>query len=179
MAGSFNGNSRALDLREVPMNNISRVEVTKVPTPDMPASGLGGSINLISRSGFESRKPRFSFNVYSMFHNHNGLTFDGGPRNQVSANSPKYIQPSFDFNYLYPLNNNLAITVGGSRTWRFKPMETGTKDTDESATWDLVRLVQTTSQWNSLAQTFKTVQGADGTADLARLWSLYARRGAA
>ena len=27
--------------------------------------------------------------------------------------------------------------------------------------------------------TFKTVQGADGTADLARLWSLYARRGAA
>jgi hypothetical protein len=27
--------------------------------------------------------------------------------------------------------------------------------------------------------TFKTVQGSDGTADLARLWSLYARRGAA
>ncbi len=27
--------------------------------------------------------------------------------------------------------------------------------------------------------TFKTVQGADGTADLARLWTLYARRGAA
>jgi hypothetical protein len=27
--------------------------------------------------------------------------------------------------------------------------------------------------------TFKTVQGADGTADLARLWSLYARRGVA
>src|SRR4029079_7620931 len=27
--------------------------------------------------------------------------------------------------------------------------------------------------------TFKTVQGTDGTADLARLWTLYARRGAA
>ena len=27
--------------------------------------------------------------------------------------------------------------------------------------------------------TFKTVQGTDGTADLARLWALYARRGAA
>ena len=26
--------------------------------------------------------------------------------------------------------------------------------------------------------TFKTVQGADGTADLARLWALYARRNA-
>lgn len=30
------------------MSNISRVEVTKVPTPDMAASGLGGSINIIS-----------------------------------------------------------------------------------------------------------------------------------
>ncbi len=162
MAASFNGNSRALDLREMPMNNVSRVEVTKVPTPDMPATGLGGSINLITRSGFESRTPKFNYNVYTMFHNRNGLTFDGGPRNQNGANSPKYIQPSFDFNYLRPINKNLAITIGGSRTWRFKPMETGTKDTDESPTWDQVRLVQTSSQWNSLAQTFKTLQGSVG-----------------
>jgi TonB-dependent receptor len=162
MASSFNGNSRSLDLREMPMNNVSRVEVTKVPTPDMPASGLGGSINLITRSGFESKTPKFNYNVYTMFHNHNGLTFDGGPRNHNSANSPKFIQPSFDFNYLRPITRNLAITVGGSRTWRFKPMETGTKDTDESPTWDQVRLVQTASQWNSLAQTFRTLQGSVG-----------------
>lgn len=162
MASSFNGNSRSLDLREMPMNNVSRVEVTKVPTPDMPASGLGGSINLITRSGFEAKTPRFNYNVYTMFHNRNGLTFDGGPRNHNSANSSRFIQPSFDFNYLRPVNKNLAITVGGSRTWRAKPMETGTKDTDESPTWDQVRLVQTTSQWNSLAQTFKTLQGSVG-----------------
>lgn len=162
MAGSFTGNSRSLDLREVPMNNISRVEITKVPTPDMPASGLGGSINLISRSGFESRQPRFSFNAYTMFHDRNGFTFDGGPRNHTEGTSPEFIQPSFDFNALLPLNPRLAFTLGGSRTWRHKPMETGTKDTDESATWDLVRLVQTTSQWNSLAQTFKTLQGQVG-----------------
>ncbi|MSU51746.1 MAG: hypothetical protein EXS37_22095 [Opitutus sp.] len=162
MATSFGGNSRSLDLREMPMNNVSRVEVTKVPTPDMPATGLGGSINLISRNGFEAKVPKFSFNAYTMFHNHNGLTFDGGPRNQNSANSPRFIQPSFDFSYLHPINRNFAITVGGSRTWRFKPMETGSKDTDESPTWDQVRLVQTTSQWNSLAQTFKTLQGSVG-----------------
>lgn len=162
MAGSFNGNSRALDLREVPMNNVSRVEITKVPTPDMPASGLGGSINLITRSGFESKAPKFTFNAYTMFHNHNGFTFDGGPRTPHSSTSPSWIQPSFDFNYLHPLNRNLALTVGGSRTWRAKPMETGTKDTDESATWDQVKLVQTTSQWQSLAQVFKTLQGQVG-----------------
>lgn len=162
MAGSFNGNSRALDLREVPMNNVSRVEVTKVPTPDMPATGLGGSINLITRSGFEAKKPKFSFNAYTMFHNRNGLTYDGGPRSPDSSTSPRYVEPSFDFSYLYPINRNLAITLGGSRTWRAKPGETGTEDTDESATWDLVRLVQTTSQWQSLAQVFKTLQGQVG-----------------
>ncbi len=160
IATSFAGNSRSMDLREMPMNNVSRVEVTKVPTPDMPASGLGGSINLITRSGFESRKPKFNFNVYTQFHNRSGLTFDGGPRNHNDDNSPDFIQPSFDFSYQKPVNQKLAVTVGGSRTWRFKPMETGTEDTDESPTWDQVRLVQTASQWNSLAQTFKTLQGS-------------------
>lgn len=159
---TFNGNSRALDLREVPMNNVSRVEVTKVPTPDMPASGLGGSINLISRNGFEAKAPKLTVNAYTMFHNHNGITFDGGHQNADSSTTADYVQPSFDFSYLYPINKNLAVTIGGARTWRAKPMETGTKDTDESATWDLVKLVQTTSQWNSLAQITKTLQGQVG-----------------
>ena len=159
---TFGGNSRALDLREVPFNNVSRVEITKVPTPDMPASGLGGSINLITRGGFESKSPRFSYNAYTMFHDRNGLTFDGGPRSASPVTSHRHIQPSFDFSYLRPINRDLAITLGGSRTWRAKPMETGTKSTDETPTWDLVRLVQTGSQWNSLAQEFRTLQGQIG-----------------
>lgn len=162
MAGSFAGNSRSLDLREVPMNNISRVEVTKVPTPDMPASGLGGSINLISRSGFEARKPKLNVNAYTMFHSHNGITFDGGPRNHVKETSPDFIQPSFDFTYLHPVSKNFAITLGGGRTWRHKQPEGGTDNTDETAEWNLVNLFQRQSQWNSLAQTFSTLQGQVG-----------------
>jgi iron complex outermembrane receptor protein len=162
MASSFAGNSRSIDLREMPMNNISRVEVTKVPTPDMPAAGLGGSINLISRSGFEARKPRLTVNAYTMFHSRNGLTFDGGPRNQVKETSPDFIQPSFDFSYQHPVSKNFAFTIGGARTFRMKPMEGGTKQTDETAEWNLVNLFQRTSQWNSLAQTFNTLQGQVG-----------------
>ena len=109
---TFNGNSRALDLREVPFNNVSRVEITKVPTPDMPASGLGGSINLITRNGFETKKPQLLFNLYGMFHDRNGLTFDGGKRNASGVTTAKYVLPSFDFSYLRPINENLAITVG-------------------------------------------------------------------
>jgi outer membrane receptor protein involved in Fe transport len=161
MATSFGGNSRSLDLREMPMNNVSRVEVTKVPTPDMSASGLGGSINLISRNGFEVKKRRILFNAYTQFHNRNGLTFDGGPRNHVSANSPD-LHPAVVRLQLPAAHQpqsrhhrrrraHLALQADGDRH----------QTTDESPAWDLVRLVQTTSQWNSLAQTFRTLQGSD------------------
>lgn len=161
VATSFNGNTRSLDLREIPMSNISRVEVTKVATPDMPASGLGGSINLINRSGFETRKRRLTFNVYTMFHNRNGITFHGGPRNEIKPTSPKWIQPSFDFSYLQPITRNFAITLGGGRTWRQKPMEHGDV-TDETAVWDIIRMYERQSQWNSLAQVFQTLSGQVG-----------------
>ncbi len=161
MVGARSGDTRAVSLLEVPMSNVSRVEVTKVPTPDMPASGLGGSINLISRNGFETKHPVFNYQVYSLFHSRSGLTFDGGRRNHIPAVSPDYIQPSFNFSYLHPVNKSLALTVGGSRTWRQKPMESG-EDADETGTWNLVSLVQTSSDWQSLAQVLKTWSGQAG-----------------
>ena len=153
--GARGGNTRAISLLEVPMSNVSRVEVTKVPTPDMPASGLGGSLNIISKGGFEAKKPAFSYQVYQLFHNRSGLTLDGGPRNHVDALSPKYVEPSFSFSYLHPVNKNFAFTVGGSRTWRQKPMERD-DDSDETATWNLVEGFQRESDWQSLAQILKT-----------------------
>ena len=62
--------TRTVVLIEVPMSNISRVEVTKVPTPDMPASGLGGQYSFSKRvalfvsatdiGGGESRALRYA-----------------------------------------------------------------------------------------------------------------------
>lgn len=159
--GARGGDTRALSLLEVPMSNVSRVEVTKVPTPDMPASGLGGSLNIISKGGFESKRPAFSYQVYQIFHSRSGLTLDGGPRNHVAALSPKYVQPSYSFSYLHPVNKHLALSVGGSRSWRQKPMERG-KDSDETATWNLVDGFQRQSDWQSLAQILKTWSGQVG-----------------
>jgi TonB-dependent receptor len=153
--GARGGSTRAISLLEVPMSNVSRVEVTKVPTPDMPASGLGGSLNIISKGGFEARKPAFTYQVYQLFHNRSGLTLDGGPRNHVDDLSPKYVQPSFSFSYLHPVNKKLAFSVGGSRTWRQKPMERD-RDSDETAVWNLVDGFQRQSTWQSLAQILKT-----------------------
>ncbi len=159
--GARGGDTRALSLLEVPMSNVSRVEVTKVPTPDLPASGLGGSLNIISKGGFETRKPVFTWQVYQLFHDRSGLTLDGGPRTHVAALSPRWVRPSFSFSYLHPVNRNLALSVGGSRSWRQKPMERD-GDSDETATWNLVGRFQRQSDWQSLAQILKTWSGQVG-----------------
>lgn len=151
MSSTF-AEGRGQRLEEVSSLNISRVEVTKVPTPDQPASGLGGSINLVSRSGFESRRRKFSYDVYGMYHSWQGLTLDGGPKGDVAAVSPKYNQPSVEMTLVQPWRDNVSLTLGYSRYWEHKPMESGTKQTDEQPTWDLINLVQRQSQWNSLNQ---------------------------
>ena len=161
IAGARSGNTRALSLLEVPMSNVSRVEITKVPTPDMPASGLGGSINIISKRGFESKRPRLDFQLYQLFHSRTGITLDGGPRTHVSALSPKWVQPSLNFSYLHPVNKNFAFTVGGARTWRQKPMERD-DDADETAEWNLVSGFQRQSEWQSLSQILATWTGQAG-----------------
>jgi len=157
-----NGNSRGVYLMEVPMANASRVEITKVPTPDVPASYLGGYINIITRSGFETIKPKFDYNVYYEVHNRTKLNLYSIPPSIAARTTPSFIQPSFTFKDLLPFNRKFAITFGGSRTFRFKPSETGSTQDDESTTWDLVRNVQTTSQMNSLQQEWTTLQGQLG-----------------
>ena len=151
--------ARVPTLRAVPMANVSRVEVTKVPTPDMPANGLGGSINLITKTGFETRRPQLSYQVYGLFHSSTGLTLEGGPRHHLPQDTARWKQPSFDFSYSHPVNKSLAITVGGSRTWRMRPMESGN---DETANWDIISLFQRTSQWTTLVQLNKTLSGQLG-----------------
>ncbi|MSU50312.1 MAG: TonB-dependent receptor [Opitutus sp.] len=160
-ASARTASTRTVVLIEVPMSNISRVEVTKVPTPDMPASGLGGSINLISKRGFESKRRVFSYQISTQFHNLTGLRFDPARPNHIPQTSPKHLQPSFNFSYLHPVNKSLAFTVGGARTWRLKEMLTG-DNADETSAWNLVSLVQTSSTWQNLAQMLRTTSGNVG-----------------
>jgi outer membrane receptor for monomeric catechols len=63
-SASFGG-GRNIELGALRLNNISRIEVTKVPTPDLPANAQGGMINAISKSGFERRDPQLSYRAYS------------------------------------------------------------------------------------------------------------------
>lgn len=122
---------RTLSLSQVPMVNIERIEVTKVPTPDMPASGLGGSLNIVTKSIVGTKQPRFSYRLYNYFDSDGGLTFSGGERQATPQVSPKFKQPSFSASLTYPLTRNLAVSLGFSRTWRQR------QETQEQALWNL------------------------------------------
>ena len=63
MASSGDG-TRTFDLGLSASGNIDRIEITKVPTPDMPANAVGGAINMIPKSGFSRTRPLFTYNVF-------------------------------------------------------------------------------------------------------------------
>jgi len=91
--------SRTFELEQVSINNMSRVEVEKTRTPDLPADALGGSVNMVSKSAFERSHPLFTYKTYL---NVNGeavtLEKTPGPGNQPT----RKVQPGLDFSLIYP-----------------------------------------------------------------------------
>ncbi|MSU48552.1 MAG: TonB-dependent receptor [Opitutus sp.] len=135
--------SRQYDFAVAMSGNIDRIEVTKTPTPDMPANAVGGGINLVSRGGFSRKNPLFTYNVFGTFTALDGHR-DGGPvfarsRSVDGRTDVARVQPAADFTYIRPVNQSLAFTLAASKSSRFNDWEV------LRMTWDKVRAVQTTN----------------------------------
>lgn len=108
--------SRTTFLQTISLANTNRIEVFKVPTPDMPASSLGGSVNLISRSAFEAAKPEFTFRTFSNF---NSRDFSLGPRYLVTRGDSgeklfAHAPLGFNATYVLPLSKTLGFSANAS-----------------------------------------------------------------
>lgn len=57
------GEGRASDMRELPADLIKSVDVVKGNTPDMTEGGLGGTVQIQTRSGLDFKKPYLSMRV--------------------------------------------------------------------------------------------------------------------
>ncbi len=123
LAGSFTGDTRAVSLLAVPTNNISTIEVTKVPTPDMAANGLGGSINITTRSGFERAKPLFKYNLFTSFNPDYGLSLRerDGPHSSMET---RHLRPSFELDYLRPINKSLSVSLSAAQKLNYNTNDT-------------------------------------------------------
>lgn len=144
---------RAFGFSDLATGNIARIEVTKSPTPDLPANAIGGTVNIIGKSGFGSTKPRFTYNVFGTLTSLEAFektrfTFDKQPGPEARADA-RPIQPGVDLSYIFPVNKSLAFTFNVSRSTRFFEMDYF------SPTWNRATLVQTAMAFRPVTQSFE------------------------
>ena len=141
---------RAVDLGLAATGNIDRIEVSKVPTPDMPANAVGGSINLISKSAFSRRRPLLTYNVFATGTTRDGYRSSGlgspwGRSEGPDAKSDmSRINPAFNLSYLRPVNESLGLTFSLSHSNRYTDWDF------RRPTWNKVTGLKTADNFNAL-----------------------------
>ncbi len=113
---------RSIDLATAATGNMERIEITKTPTPDMPANAVGGGVNVITKNGFGRTTPLLTYDVFATYTPLNGY-HGPGPSLGKAANpdgqtSRSPIQPAFSLSYLRPVNDSLAFTFAFSGSSR-------------------------------------------------------------
>lgn len=110
--------TRTVELEQVSINNVARVEVSKSNTPDMPADALGGSVNLIPKRAFEKVRPELNYRAYVSVNNDAvSLGKSVGPTNGESRKA----RPNGDFSYVVPVSKRFGFTLTGLYSDQFNP----------------------------------------------------------
>ena len=109
--------TRSVDIRSMALNDISRIELSKVPTPSSPADSLAGSVNLISKSAFErkGRELRYSLNLVG---NSENLDLNKTPHSHQDKLTHK-ILPGANIDFTWPITRDFGIVVAGTHAQVF------------------------------------------------------------
>lgn len=111
---ALSDDSRSVNPRPIQMANIDRIEITKVPTPDMPANAVGGQVNVITKSGFDRLKPELSIKAYTLFNS----DFDPPPASRPDIDASVF-QPAVDVSYVGPVTSTLGVSISASTNTRY------------------------------------------------------------
>ncbi|MBL9199742.1 MAG: TonB-dependent receptor [Opitutaceae bacterium] len=117
--------NRAFLFTQVSINNVSRIEVTKVPTPANPADGISGTVNMISKSAFERARMAFNYRVFV------SASSDGMQLRKQPFPFDTYesrVKPGFDFDLTLPITKNFGLVLTGlsSKQWNEQNISTMT-----------------------------------------------------
>lgn len=105
---------------QVTLNNMSRIEVNKSQTPDSPADAIGGTVNMISRSAFESSRMHLEARAYVDSRDGSGtLKHTAGPGEGPSVK----IRPGYDFKLTVPVNKKFGYTLTGVHNVKWGPQD--------------------------------------------------------
>lgn len=122
---SRDATTRQFDFMQVSINNISRVEVTKVPRPQDVASGISGSVNMVSKSAFDRGKAQLNYRVF-LSASSDGMMIKKQPFPYDTWE--RRVNPGFDFDYTMPITKDfgLVLTALHSKAWNEQNYTTNT-----------------------------------------------------
>ena len=112
------GSSRVVEMRTLALNNISRIEVTKVPTPSTPADSLGGAVNMISKNAFERSGAELRYGINLVGNGPENMTLRKTPQANADKKTHKLL-PGFDFDYTLPIGKNFGVVFTGMQSSKF------------------------------------------------------------
>ncbi len=115
---------RNFNMNTLALNNISRIEVTKVPTPSTPADSLAGSVNLVTKSAFERSKARLNYG-FTLIANSENLTFDKTPHSNGDHPTRK-VHLGWEFDYTLPVNKDFGVVVTGMQSNKYNEQHLAT-----------------------------------------------------
>ncbi|MBL9199066.1 MAG: TonB-dependent receptor plug domain-containing protein, partial [Opitutaceae bacterium] len=115
---------RTFNMNTLALNNISRIEVTKVPTPATPADSLAGAVNLVTKSAFERPRAQLNYGL-TLIANSENLTFRKTPHTNGDHPTRK-IHPGFEFDYTLPISRDFGVVVTGMRSDKYNEQHLST-----------------------------------------------------
>lgn len=112
--------TRQFLLEQASINNIARIEVVKLPTPDLSANLLGGAVNLVSKSAFERAKPVFEASAYFTG---NSTAMNLSRTTGLTGEKQYRVLPSVDLSYICPLSKTLGFVLAASSSNQYFSQE--------------------------------------------------------
>jgi iron complex outermembrane recepter protein len=114
------GTGRQVELDQVSINSISRIEVNRSPTPDTPGSALAGAVNFVPRSAFERNKPIYNYSVAFLMKDAERAFGRATPGPGWGQDSHK-IHHGWDVSAVVPVTKNFGFTVSGGYSLQYTP----------------------------------------------------------
>ena len=114
------GTGRQVELDQVSINSVSRIEVNRSPTPDTPGSALAGAVNFVPRSAFERNKPIYNYSVAFLMKDAERAFGRATPGPGWGQDSHK-IHPGFDVSAVVPVTKNFGFTISGGYSMQYTP----------------------------------------------------------
>ncbi|WP_414662210.1 TonB-dependent receptor [Horticoccus sp. 23ND18S-11] len=133
MANTSNalGDSRAFSFNQASINNISRIEVAKVPTPANRADSLSGSVNMISKSAFERKSMQFRYNLNLAANSEN---FNLRKTPHTTDEKVYKMRPGGNFDLTLPINSRFGLVMTGAATERYAKLHYSYKTYNSAGT---------------------------------------------